>query len=92
MAVTGKNTSFKWVDHISGDKEVGRTDIPEDVDKHGKIDGSNAEDLDVAFKHVDGIRFLNDRAALLVRLNVKRTGRGRPTVKRLTFLVCVKEV
>ena len=49
-------------------------------------------DLDVAFEHVDGVRVLDDCAALLVRLDVKRTGRGRPTVKRLTFLVCVKEV
>ena len=85
MAVTGKNTSFKWVDHISGDKEVGRTDIPEDVDKHGKIDGSNAFDLDVALKQVEGISILDHCAALLVRLDVERPARGCPTVKHFDF-------
>ena len=36
-------------------------------------------DLDVAFEHIDGIRVLHDCAALLVCLDVKRPGWGRPT-------------
>ena len=49
-------------------------------------------DLDVAFEHVDGVRVLDDCAALLVRLDVNGTARCRPTVKRPRFKVFADEL